>query len=211
MKRALISAAITTAAVTLSSAPAWAATASSQAVLPGQATYHVVPGDSYWSISHRYGVAMADLAAWNHQSLWAPLDAGWTLQIPPAGWHAPTESEPESTSTSSTGNSPSSSYSNHTPQYQSASYNYSPSTSSGYSPSGIWSCIARYESGGNPATDTGNGYYGMYQFTMGTWQAAGGTGNPAAASAAEQTAVAQRVLQQQGWGAWPVTSRMCGA
>ncbi|MST33008.1 transglycosylase SLT domain-containing protein, partial [Acidimicrobiaceae bacterium USS-CC1] len=64
-----------------------------------------------------------------------------------------------------------------------------------YSPSGVWACIAQHESGGNPATDTGNGYYGMYQFTLGTWQAAGGTGNPAAASAAVQTAIAQRVQQ----------------
>ena len=51
----------------------------------------------------------------------------------------------------------------------------------------------------------------MYQFTLGSWQAAGGTGNPADASAAAQTAIAQRVQQEQGWGAWPVTSQACGA
>lgn len=199
MKRALISAAITAAAVSLSSAPAWAAPSSTDVVLPGQATYQVVPGDSYWSVSQRYGVTMADLAAWNHQDLWAPLDAGWTLQIPPAGWHAAAQSDPAPAQET----------------YSPAGYGYSgghsAATGSGSAPSGIWSCIAQHESSGNPATDTGNGYYGMYQFTMGTWQAAGGTGNPADASAAEQTAVAQRVQQQQGWGAWPVTSRECGA
>lgn len=206
MKRALISAAVTAAAVTLSSAPAWAAPASSPVVLPGQAAYLVQPGDSYWSISQRYGVTMQDLAAWNHQDLYSPLDAGWNLQVPPAGWHAPTgaEAAPSYTTASSDHGTASSSYS-------SSATNYSaPSATSSYSPTGVWACIAEHESSGNPATDTGNGYYGMYQFTMGTWESAGGTGNPADASAAEQTAVAQRVQQQQGWGAWPVTSRECG-
>lgn len=73
-----------------------------------------------------------------------------------------------------------------------------------------WSCIAHYESGGNPAEDTGNGFYGGLQFTMGTWYANGGRGNPAAASIPEQERVAERVLHSQGWGAWPNTSRMCG-
>ena len=73
-----------------------------------------------------------------------------------------------------------------------------------------WSCIAQYESGGNPAENTGNGFYGGLQFTLSTWLAYGGSGNPADASIAEQEAVAQRVLAAQGWGAWPNTSRMCG-
>ena len=73
-----------------------------------------------------------------------------------------------------------------------------------------WSCIAKYESGGNPAENTGNGFYGGLQFTMSTWLAYCGSGNPADASIAEQEAVAQRVLAAQGWGAWPNTSRMCG-
>jgi hypothetical protein len=76
--------------------------------------------------------------------------------------------------------------------------------------SGPWACIAAHESGGNPATNTGNGFYGGLQFTMGTWTANGGTGNPADASIAEQEAVAQQVLASQGWGAWPNSSRACG-
>lgn len=210
MKRALISAAVTAAAVTLSSAPAWAAPASSQVVLPGQAAYQVQPGDSYWSVSQKYGVTMQDLAAWNHQNLWAPLDYGWTLQIPPAGWHAPSGSTVAAASSQSASRVYTASSSSYRPT---SSYGYSSTSSYGSSaaPSGVWACIAQHESGGAPGTNTGNGYYGMYQFTLGTWQAAGGTGNPADASAAEQTAVAQRVQQQQGWGAWPVTSRECGA
>jgi LysM repeat protein len=77
---------------------------------------------------------------------------------------------------------------------------------------GIWACIAQHESGGNAATNTGNGFYGGLQFTLGTWQANGGSGNPANASAAEQQRVAQNVVAASGgsYGAWPVTSGMCG-
>ena len=76
----------------------------------------------------------------------------------------------------------------------------------------MWACIAQHESGGNPATNTGNGYYGAFQDTIGSWQAAGGgPGLPSDYSYAEQLAVNQRIQAQQGWGAWPSTSRMCGA
>jgi hypothetical protein len=73
-----------------------------------------------------------------------------------------------------------------------------------------WSGVAQCESGGNWAINTGNGFYGGLQFTNGTWAANGGTGYaPRAdlASASQQIAVAERVLQTQGVGAWPV----CGA
>jgi Transglycosylase-like domain len=73
-----------------------------------------------------------------------------------------------------------------------------------------WSCIAQYESGGNPAEDTGNGYYGGLQFDLTSWYAAGGVGMPQDASIAEQEAVANTLLTMQGWGAWPNTSAMCG-
>lgn len=41
------------------------------------------------------------------------------------------------------------------------------------------------------------------KFSLSSWAAAGGTGNPAAASKAEQIRVAENLLQMQGWGAWP--------
>src|SRR3954453_19350979 len=47
---------------------------------------------------------------------------------------------------------------------------------------GVLASIRRCESGGNYATDTGNGFYGAYQFTQSSWEAVGGSGNPAAAS-----------------------------
>ena len=68
--------------------------------------------------------------------------------------------------------------------------------------------IAACESGGNPSTDTGNGFYGKYQFTQETWQAVGGTGNPAAASEAEQDRRAAQLYAQAGPLAWPVCGQL---
>jgi hypothetical protein len=70
-----------------------------------------------------------------------------------------------------------------------------------------WDAIAQCESGGNWNINTGNGFYGGLQFTMGTWHANGGTGSPQNASRSQQIAVAERVLATQGIHAWPV----CGA
>ena len=67
----------------------------------------------------------------------------------------------------------------------------------------VWAKLAQCESGGNPATNTGNGFYGMYQFTLETWQALGGTGYPYEADAATQTAMAKKLQAQAGWGQWP--------
>jgi Transglycosylase-like domain len=67
--------------------------------------------------------------------------------------------------------------------------------------------IAACESGGNPATDTGNGFYGKYQFTLQTWQSVGGAGNPADASEAEQDRRAAALYARDGASAWPVCGR----
>ena len=70
-----------------------------------------------------------------------------------------------------------------------------------------WDQVARCESGGNWAINTGNGYQGGLQFTPGTWIASGGGQYAPAAHLAtkeQQIAVAERVLAQQGRGAWPV-------
>jgi len=74
----------------------------------------------------------------------------------------------------------------------------------------VWDRLAQCESGGNWATNTGNGYSGGLQFSSGTWRANGGSGSPHTASRAEQIRVAQRVLASQGWGAWPSCSARLG-
>lgn len=75
---------------------------------------------------------------------------------------------------------------------------------------GEWDQVARCESGGNWAINTGNGYQGGLQFSAGTWSAhGGGQYSPAAnmATKDQQIAVAERVLASQGRGAWPVCGR----
>lgn len=74
----------------------------------------------------------------------------------------------------------------------------------------VWAALAQCESGGNPATNTGNGYYGLYQFSLPTWRAMGGSGLPSEASAAEQTMRAQMLQQRAGWGQWPACSASLG-
>jgi LysM repeat protein len=73
-----------------------------------------------------------------------------------------------------------------------------------------WDKLAQCESGGNWSINTGNGYYGGLQFSQGSWTAAGGSGNPADASRAEQIRVAENLLDMQGWGAWPACSSKLG-
>jgi LysM repeat protein len=72
---------------------------------------------------------------------------------------------------------------------------------------GVLAHIRAGESGGNYATNTGNGYYGAYQFTLGTWQSVGGTGLPSQASPAEQDMRAQMLYDRRGCSPWPNTCR----
>jgi hypothetical protein len=74
----------------------------------------------------------------------------------------------------------------------------------------VWDRVAQCESSGNWNISTGNGFYGGLQFTQSTWNAYGGSGNPANASVSEQKAVARKVLAGQGPGAWPVCGPRAG-
>jgi hypothetical protein len=65
--------------------------------------------------------------------------------------------------------------------------------------------IAQCESGGNPRAVSASGQYrGKYQFDQGTWEAWGGTGDPAAAPEAEQDRVAAALYAARGPAPWPV-------
>ncbi len=75
---------------------------------------------------------------------------------------------------------------------------------------GVWDRLAQCESGGNWSINTGNGYYGGLQFSLGTWRAVGGSGYPNQASKSEQIARAEIVKARQGWGAWPACSAKLG-
>jgi hypothetical protein len=72
-----------------------------------------------------------------------------------------------------------------------------------YTASSASSSTIQCESGGNYSTDTGNGYYGAYQFDQSTWDAYAPSGyagtNPAAAPPAVQDQAAASVP----YDAWP--------
>ncbi|WP_158220839.1 resuscitation-promoting factor [Kineosporia sp. R_H_3] len=67
-----------------------------------------------------------------------------------------------------------------------------------------WAALAKCESGGNPSIVSSNGlYHGLYQFSVSTWRAVGGSGLPSQASAAEQTYRAKLLYKKAGAGQWP--------
>jgi uncharacterized protein YabE (DUF348 family) len=66
-----------------------------------------------------------------------------------------------------------------------------------------WAALARCESGGRPNAVSSTGTYrGLYQFSRQTWAGVGGSGDPAAASADEQTYRAQLLYNRSGAGQW---------
>ncbi|MFZ4179667.1 transglycosylase family protein [Streptomyces sp. R02] len=78
---------------------------------------------------------------------------------------------------------------------------------------GTWEKVAACESTGNWDINTGNGYYGGLQFSQSTWEAFGGTRYAPRADLAtkdQQIAVAEKVLDGQGPGAWPTCSVRAG-
>jgi len=76
-----------------------------------------------------------------------------------------------------------------------------------------WNRVASCESGGNWHINTDNGYYGGVQFSSSTWLGYGGgryASRADLASKRHQIRIAERVLDGQGWGAWPVCSARAG-
>jgi uncharacterized protein YabE (DUF348 family) len=75
----------------------------------------------------------------------------------------------------------------------------------------VWDRLAGCEAGGNWATNTGNGYYGGLQFSLGTWRAYGGAGLPSSASRLTQIAIATKIRDASGgYGAWPACAASLG-
>ena len=67
-----------------------------------------------------------------------------------------------------------------------------------------WDRVASCEAGGNWHINTGNGYYGGLQFSLGTWHGYGGTGLPSQHSREEQIRIAIKLRNASGgYGAWP--------
>ncbi|HYJ22607.1 MAG TPA: transglycosylase family protein [Solirubrobacterales bacterium] len=68
----------------------------------------------------------------------------------------------------------------------------------------VLAAIRSCESGGDYSINTGNGFYGAYQFTASTWLSVGGSGLASEASPHEQDERAARLYREQGSSPWPV-------
>ncbi len=66
------------------------------------------------------------------------------------------------------------------------------------------------ESANDYAADTGNGYYGAYQFSLETWEWLGYWGWPSEASPEVQDQAALDLYDYSNWDAWPACSRWLG-
>ena len=75
----------------------------------------------------------------------------------------------------------------------------------------VWARLRQCESGGRYATNTGNGFFGAYQFHPRTWRTLGYPGLPHQAPPEVQDEAARRLQARSGWGQWPVCSRRIGA
>jgi hypothetical protein len=70
--------------------------------------------------------------------------------------------------------------------------------------------LRQCESSDNYRANTGNGYYGAYQFELRTWRGLGYGGYPNQASPATQDAAAHQLQANRGWEPWPSCSRKLG-
>ncbi len=91
-----------------------------------------------------------------------------------------------------------------------SSDNSTDSTQDTGTPDSTWDRLAECESGQRWDINTGNGYYGGLQFSGQTWRAYGGSGMAHNASREEQIRIAEKVLADVGWKAWPTCSRKLG-
>lgn len=97
------------------------------------------------------------------------------------------------------------------------SYQYPPRTTASVAPTisngSVWDQLARCESGGNWAINTGNGFYGGVQFDVGTWTGNGGGAYAPTANLAtreQQIEIASKVQSARGWSPWPACSARLG-
>ena len=66
------------------------------------------------------------------------------------------------------------------------------------------------ESSDTPNTNTGNGFYGAYQFDLETYHGLGYEGLPSNASLSTQTDAAIKLEEERGWQPWPACSQKLG-
>ncbi len=75
----------------------------------------------------------------------------------------------------------------------------------------VWARLRQCESGGRYSINSGNGFYGAYQFHPRTWRGLGYPGLPHQAPPEMQDEAARKLQARSGWGQWPACSRRIGA
>jgi hypothetical protein len=84
-------------------------------------------------------------------------------------------------------------------------------TSTGAAPTpSDWLALRTCESSDNYQENTGNGYFGAYQFSQATWTWLGYPGRPDQEPPAMQDQAAAKLQGESGWGAWPTCSAELG-
>jgi hypothetical protein len=86
-----------------------------------------------------------------------------------------------------------------------------PPTSTGYQDAGgVWLQLRECESSDNYAENTGNGFFGAYQFSQATWSGLGYPGRPDLESHQMQDQAAMRLQAARGWSQWPACAAALG-
>jgi hypothetical protein len=86
-----------------------------------------------------------------------------------------------------------------------------PPATPGYTDAGgVWLQLRECESSDNYAENTGNGFYGAYQFSPQTWTNLGYPGRPDLESHQMQDQAAMKLQAESGWGQWPACSAALG-
>ena len=85
-----------------------------------------------------------------------------------------------------------------------------PAATSGGGAGGVWLQLRECESGDNYQENSGNGFYGAYQFSQATWTGLGYPGRPDLEPPAMQDQAAQQLEARSGWGQWPACSAALG-
>lgn len=95
--------------------------------------------------------------------------------------------------------------------YSMGAYSSSSSNMGVYRASGdAWQLLRFCEAGGDYSRNSGNGFYGAYQFNLSTWGNYGGYRFPHEAPPEVQDAKARDTQARRGWNPWPACSRKLG-
>lgn len=74
----------------------------------------------------------------------------------------------------------------------------------------VWGSLRLCEAGGSYTRNSGNGYYGAYQYSLSSWGNYMGYARPDLAPPTVQDAKARETQSARGWSPWPSCARQLG-